>query len=379
MSRAPRAIRVAFLTAGIGVGTLYSRVADIKETLQISNAQVGSALFVSAIGVLVAIQLGGRLCASYGSKRVSVYGSFLASGSIAFFGFSDSYKMLLITLFFFGFLNAIQDIGMNTHASTLEHETNKRYMSGFHAVFSVGALIGGAVGGLASQFEITLKAHAVAMGIALFILNFSARNWWMPSEIDIHEFKKEGKAPKSFIFIFIGLLGLISTINEGAAGDWGGILARETFNANGFLSVLPYIAFNLSMVIGRFSGDRLATKFGAMKILFSAGLIAGIGLSGGLIIGTIYGQILGWLAIGAGMSVVIPMVFSLAGEIARTRNGIAPSQAVAIASGISYLGFMGGPPIMGYLSSALTLRWAMLIPAALSIFLAFGSQRVKHS
>ena len=268
---------------------------------------------------------------------------------------------------------------MNTHASTLEHETNKRYMSGFHAVFSIGALIGGAIGGIASQFEITLKTHAVWMGIALFILNFSARNWWMPTEIDIHEFKKEGKAPKSFIFIFIGLLGLISTINEGAPGDWGGILARETFGAHGFLSALPYIVYNLAMVIGRFSGDRLATKFGAMKILFSAGLIAGIGLSGGLFIGTIYGQIFGWLAIGAGMSVVIPMVFSLAGEIARTRNRIAPSQAVAIASGISYLGFMGGPPIMGYLSSALTLRWAMLIPAVLAIFLAFGSQRVKHS
>jgi MFS family permease len=81
------------------------------------------------------------------------------------------------------------------------------------------------------------------------------------------------------------------------------------------------------------------------------------------------------------MSVVIPMVFSLAGEIARERfaGKIAPAQAVAAVSGISYFGFMAGPPLMGFLSNVLTLRWAMLIPAALSFFLAFGSQRIKTS
>ena len=157
-------------------------------------------------------------------------------------------------------------------------------------------------------------------------------------------------------------------------------MARETFNATPFLSALPYIFFNVAMVIGRFSGDWLATKFGAIKILFTAGLMSGIGLAGGLIIGNIYGQIFGWFAIGAGMSVVIPMVFSLAAEIARERypGQIAPSQAVAVASGISYVGFMVGPPMMGFIAEVTTLRWAMLIPAALAIALAFGSRTIKR-
>ena len=133
------------------------------------------------------------------------------------------------------------------------------------------------------------------------------------------------------------------------------------------------------MVIGRFGGDRLATKFGALRILFTAGLMSGIGLAIGLAIGNIYGQIFGWFAIGAGMSVVIPMVFSLAAEIARERGTLAPSQAVAIASGISYFGFMAGPPTMGYISTVISLRWAMLIPAALAVLLAFGSRAIKHS
>ena len=179
----------------------------------------------------------------------------------------------------------------------------------------------------------------------------------------------------------MGLLGLASTINEGAAGDWGGILARETFNAAPFLATLPYIFYNIAMVIGRFNGDRLASKFGPIRILFAGGIFSGIGLTSGLLIGGIYPQIFAWFAIGAGMSMVIPMVFSLAGEIARERfaGRIAPSQAVAIASGISYAGFMVGPPMMGFIAEFTTLRWAMLVPALLAFMLAFGSRRIKHS
>jgi MFS family permease len=98
------------------------------------------------------------------------------------------------------------------------------------------------------------------------------------------------------------------------------------------------------------------------------------------LIGGIYPQIIAWFTIGVGMALVIPMVFSLAGEIARERfvGRIAPSQAVAMASGISYAGFMVGPPIMGFIAEVITLRWAMLVPAFLAILLAFGSRRIKH-
>ena len=122
-------------------------------------------------------------------------------------------------------------------------------------------------------------------------------------------------------------------------------------------------------------------KFGTFKILFRAGLISGIGLSAGILIGNIYSQIIAWCAIGIGMSVVIPAVFSTGASIARERfaGQIAPSEGVAIVSGISYAGFLAGPPTIGYIAEAITLRWAMLVPAALAIFLAFGSQRIKHS
>jgi MFS family permease len=379
--RAKWAVRAAFLTNGLIVGALYSRIPDLKASLGLSNAQVGTVLLCSSIGVLLMISQVGKWCAVRGSRPIVILSSYISAFTILPLAVANSFLTLCISFLIWGAFLTMQDVSMNTHASTVEHVEQKRYMSGFHGVFSVGALLGGFIGGLCSQFEVSILKQNIGISIYFVILATLVKNWWLPAKTDIHEYHKEKKVQRPTILIFIGLLGLASTINEGAAGDWGGILARETFNAAPFLATLPYIFYNIAMVTGRFNGDRLAAKFGPLRILFVGGIFAGIGLTTGLVIGGIYPQIFAWFAIGAGMSVVIPMVFSLAGEIARERfaGKIAPAQAVAAVSGISYFGFMAGPPLMGFLSNVLTLRWAMLIPAALSFFLAFGSQRIKTS
>ena len=301
MSKAPWAVRSAFIANGLGVGALYARIPDIKAIHDLNNAQVGSVLLSASVGVLVAITFIGRICAERGSKPIVIVASYIGALTLFPVALAPNFLTLCLAFIVWGSVLASQDIAMNTHASTVEHETGKRYMSGFHAVFSLGALLGGFSGGLASQFNISLLDQSIAISILYAFLATAVRNWWLPAEADIHEFKKDGKTKRPSIFIFSGLLGLASTINEGAAGDWGGILARDTFHAAPFLATLPYIFFNTAMVIGRFGGDRLATKFGALRILFTAGLMSGIGLAIGLAIGNIYGQIFGWFAIGAGM------------------------------------------------------------------------------
>jgi MFS family permease len=174
------------------------------------------------------------------------------------------------------------------------------------------------------------------------------------------------------------LLGTCAAIGEGSAGDWGAILARDTFDATPFISTLPYICFSAAMVIGRLFGDRAASKYGPTNLIVGGGLIAGIGLGGGLLVGGIGGVIFGWLAAGIGLSIVIPMLFSQAGEIAKTRfeGQFAPSEGVAMVSGIAYFGFLVGPPTLGFLGDAIGLRWAMLVPAVLALVMALGSRPV---
>ena len=362
-------------------GTFYSRIADIKEEFGISNSALGFALLVVSIGVLVGLGFSGKQSAKRGSAPVTFYATYALGASLLLVGAANNYITLCLTFLILGACLATQDVAMNSHAIVLEHEADKRYMSTFHAMFSLGALSGGILGGYLAQLEKTIMWQCAFISMLIFLANFAVRNMFLPAELDKHSFEGKKKIKKPKIFLIVGLLGTCAAIGEGSAGDWGAILARDTFDATPFVSTLPYICFSAAMVIGRLFGDRAASKYGPMTLIVGGGLIAGIGLGGGLLLGGIGGVIFGWLAAGIGLSTVIPMLFSQAGEIAKTRfeGQFAPSEGVAMVSGIAYFGFLVGPPTLGFLGDAVGLRWAMLVPAVLALVMALGSRPVLGS
>jgi len=380
-SRARIAVTTAFIINGSIAGTFYSRVADIKEDLDLSNSTLGFALLIISIGVLLGIAFSGKQTAKSGSAPITLYGTYSLGAAILLVGTANNYLTLCLTLFVLGACLAVQDVAMNSHAIVLEHEAGKRYMSTFHAMFSLGALMGGVVGAWFSQHNIDLMRHAAFVAMLLFLANFLVRNWFLPAELDQHALEGKKKIKKPKIFLIVGLLGLCGTIGEGSAGDWGAVLARDTFDATPFVSTLPFICFSAAMVIGRLFGDHLASKYGPMKLIVGGGLIAGIGLGGGLLFGGMVGVIFGWLTMGIGLSTVIPMLFTQAGEIAKNRfeGQFAPSEGVAMVSGIAYFGFLVGPPTLGFLGDAIGLRWAMLVPAVLALVMALGSRPILGS
>ena len=377
-SRARIAITTAFIINGSIAGTFYSRIADIKEEFGISNSALGFALLVVSIGVLVGLGFSGKQSAKRGSAPVTFYATYALGASLLLVGAANNYITLCLTFLVLGACLATQDVAMNSHAIVLEHEADKRYMSTFHAMFSLGALGGGVVGGWFSQNNISLMEHVAFVAMLVFLANFSVRNMFLPATLDQHPLEGKKKIKKPKLFLIVGLLGLCAAVGEGSAGDWGAILARDTFDASPFVSTLPYICFSAAMVIGRLFGDRAASKYGPMNLIVGGGLIAGVGLASGLLIGGIGGVIFGWLSAGIGLSIVIPMLFSQAGEIAKTRfeGQFAPSEGVAMVSGIAYFGFLVGPPTLGFLADAIGLRWAMLVPAILALIMAFGSRPI---
>lgn len=372
------ATTLAFMMNGFSVGILVSQLPDYKFHLKISNGALGAALFLLAAGVLTALGPSGRWSAKHGSARVTILGSIATILALPLVGLSFNYVTFCLTLYLFGFAIAFQDVAMNTHAVTLEQRFKRRVMSTFHALYSVGALLGSACGGLMAQFHVKVIIQECLVALLFIVVLIFMKDRFLPASSDQQEARKEKRPKRPTIFWVMGFLGMSASIGEGSAGDWGGVLARTTFHSSPFIGTLPFICFSTTMVTGRFLGDRLAHKFGPGKLLFSGGLIAGLGLATGLFIGGIGGEIFGWTFLGAGMCIVIPMIYSEAGTIAihKFSGTIAPSEAVATVSGISYFGFVVGPPIMGYISEAITLRWAMLVPAGLGLALAAGSRYV---
>ena len=378
LTRARLATTLAFMVNGFAVGIIVSQLPDYKFHLKISNGALGMALFLLAAGVLSALGPSGRWAAKHGSARITVLGTVAVIFAMPLVGLSFNYITFCLTLYFFGFSVALQDVAMNSHAVTLEQRFKRRVMSTFHALYSVGALTGSACGGVMAQFHVKAIIQESLVALLFAIVLYFMKSRFLPASSDQQEPRKHKRPKRPTIFWVMGLLGMTAAIGEGSAGDWGGVLARTTFHTSPFVGTLPFICFSITMVTGRFFGDRLAHKFGPGQLLFYGGLIAGLGLGSGILIGGIGGEIFGWTLLGMGLCIVIPMIYSEAGTIAihKFAGTIAPSEAVATVSGISYFGFVIGPPIMGYISEVLTLRWAMLVPAALGLALAAGSRYV---
>ena len=380
ISRARLGVILSFLSHGFISSSFFARIPDYKARLELSNSVLGLCLLASSAGVLAALGPVGRLAAQRGSSAVLTKSSYLLVFIAPFVGLSYNAISFAAILFLLGVAIAAQDVAMNTHGVTLEQKSGARYMGRFHAFWSVGALLGAITGGVFAQLEVSEFTHALIVSAAVLALVISNNRRYLPGDEDRHIYEESVKRKKTPRLIYImGLLGLAGSIGEGSAADWGGVLARETFGASQFVGTLPYIAYSFTMVVGRFYGDQLATKFGARRILKVGGLLGGAGLAGGLIVGGTTGVIVGWFLFGLALSTVIPLLFSAAGSMANKRfqGTISPAEAVAKISGISYFGFVVGPPLMGFLADVLTLRWAMLVPAVLAVIISASSRIFK--
>jgi len=383
LKRPRLAVTLTFITNGIVGGSLVSRIPDYKARLHISNSTLGTSLFFASLGVLIALGPAGRLAAKYGSRTTSFYASLALAAIFPLTGHIANLAWFSLSLFLYGACAATQDVSMNTHAVTLEQQSGRRLMSTFHGMFSVGGFAGGIIGGLLYQAKIPVQIQTLLISLFILVVALSMKEFWLPASADIHERIKEtasGKRKRPTLFIVLGLIGLAEQIGEGASGDWGGVLSKNTFHASPFISTLPYIFFSAAMVLGRFNGDRIAGKIGNQKTLVIGGSLAGIGLTAGILIGHSYGVIAAWTIVGLGVSVAIPILFSAVGSLATHKypGVIAPSEGVAMVSGIAYFGFIVGPPLMGFVADQITLRWAMLIPAALYFVFVAGSLITKE-
>ena len=381
LRRARIAVTVTFISNGFTAGTFVARIPDFKRILEISNGTLGGSLLFVSIGVFLALRPAGKSAARHGSKPVVFWATLALAIACVLVGLLLSLQWFWISLFLLGYSIATQDVAMNAHAVLVEQRAGRRLMSAFHGMFSVGTLIGGILGGLFSQWEITPLNQSLALMVIYIAAAFVVRPMYLPAEADKHDFSAGPRAKHPFIFWILGFFGLFAAISEGAAGDWGGVLARDAFGATPFVSTLPYIVFCTAMIIGRFSGDYLAHRFGASLVIASGGIISGTGLTIGLIVGGIPAIMVSWFLLGIGLSVVIPLMFSAAGTLATKKYAgvIAPSEAVAKVSGVSYFGFVLGPPMIGFIADLIELRSTLFLIAAFSYLLIFASRFAKEA
>ena len=374
-----RALVIFFLLFGIGINSWLARIPDIKIAMDLSTAQLGWILLAGSLANLAAIGPLGRRLARRGSAPAIRIGTFSFAASLVLLGFVQEPLLLIPALMFYGVTSAAIDMGMNAHTVTWQEHTGRIIMGSLHATWSIGAFVGIGVGGIASQLGVPVPVHLCIVAAGLIVVTLVARRWLMPDGIDIHPEADEHTMRISgwpaWVYV-LGGIGFIAALAEGSAGDWSAIHLREELGASPLLGAAAMSAFTASMVIARFAGDHILARFTRVQVLRAAGLLTGIGLGGGLLIGTIPSVIVGWACAGAGLAVMIPVAVSSAADITDRPR----AHALAVITGLMYLGFIIGPPLIGVVAESVGLSRALLIPALLGLVVAVAASwsRPRH-
>ncbi|MDE3253755.1 MAG: MFS transporter, partial [Bacteroidota bacterium] len=171
----------------------------------------------------------------------------------------------------------------------------------------------------------------------------------------------------------LGLIAFSCMVCEGTMFDWSGVYFQKVVVAPKALIILGYAAFMSTMAGGRFIGDKLANHFGKQKILQASGLVIATGLLLAVVFPYLVTATAGFLLVGLGVSSVVPLVYSAAGK----SKTLSPGVALTAVSTIGFLGFLLGPPLIGFIAQAFSLRWSFTVIAILGLGTTVLSSLIK--
>jgi MFS family permease len=371
MKKARFSIGILFFICGLNFATWATRIPDFKSFLNLSDAQLGTVLMGLPIGSLVSLPIAGWLLTKYASRWICIMAIVMYVIVIPGLSLMSSPITLFVGLFFFGMAGDIMNIAMNTQVVSLEAKMNKIIMSSFHAVFSIGLMAGAFLGGILEKEHFTTTEHFSLVALSnIVLIPFSFPNLLTDKPVQDESKPKStilNLGPYLIILSFIAFCGMLC---EGAMADWISLYFKEYSPDSPFPITIGFSFFAAAMVLGRFVGDKISLKYGVSNILIVNGILIGLGMLLTLLFPSIYLKIGGCFLTGIGISTIVPLIYSQAGN----QKEIMPSIAIAGVSTIAYVGFLLGPVLIGYLSDFVGLDKALFLIVVLGFLAAFISK-----
>ncbi|MEI6946834.1 MFS transporter [Paraflavisolibacter sp. H34] len=368
------AVMAFFFAQGLCFASWASRIPDIKSMLQLSEGGLGSILMALPAGQLTAMPVSGRLVTRFGSKKMVLLAILLYSAALINIGMASQVWQLVLALYLFGICGNLANISVNTQGVLAETQLKRPVMGSFHGSWSLAGFTGAFLGTLLVAQHLTPVAHfGIIVGLVGLLVFFAHRHLIPGTEA-------AGKGARRPLFslpdkrlLQLGVIGFCCMATEGAMFDWSGVYFQKVVQAPAALVTLGYTAFMCTMATGRFLGDRLVRRFGQKQLVRASGVLIAAGLGLSVALPSLVPVTVGFLMVGFGVSTVIPTVYSAAGKA----TFIAPGLALATISSISFLGFLIGPPLIGYIAELASLRYSFAVIALLGFGTSLLASRAR--
>lgn len=380
------AVGSLFFMAGLAFASWTSRIVTIQHTMGLSYAALGAVLFSLPVGLMCSLPFSGWVITKIGSKKL-LLGAILVYGlALVSLGLAQNTFQLVVSLFCYGFAGNTINISVNTQAVAAESLYNKPIMASFHGLWSLGGFTGAGIGifmigrGISPfhHFAAILVILIIGVSIASGYLYDDAGTVKNPSSSSIAFQKKISEFFQKITRLFaplvpLGTIAFCSMICEGAMFDWSNIYLKKVILAPPSLVGVGFTAFMSTMASGRFIADKFAHRYGLKRTLQISGSLTTAGLLIAVFLPYFYTTIAGFLLVGVGVCSVVPMIYSAAGKSKNTSPGV----AITIVSTIGFVGFLVGPPVIGFIASLATLRASFLLIALMGASVVALSTRAK--
>ena len=370
------AVGALFFMAGLCFASWASRIATVQQTMGLSDAALGAVLFSLPVGLMCSLPFSGWIITKIGSKKL-LLGAILVYGcALVCLGLARNTVQLIAVLICYGFASNAVNISVNTQAVATEGLYGKPIMASFHGLWSLAGFTGAGIGTFMIGHGVDPFHHFIVILVLLVIGVVIASRYLYD---DYGSAKASTSVPfKTLIKLVVPLLTLgtiafCSMICEGAMFDWSVIYFKKVVIAPIALQGIGFTAFMLTMAGGRFIADWFANRFGLKRTLQVSGTLTTTGLLIAVIFPYFYTAMAGFLLVGAGVSSVVPMVYSAAGKT----KTMSPGVALAAVSTIGFVGFLVGPPVIGFIAGLATLRASFIFIAVMGMSVIILSSRAK--
>lgn len=368
------AVALTYFSMGLCFSSWASRIPDIKTTLSLSDALFGSILFALPVGQFLMMPVSGKLVTRYGSQQVVKFAIPAYSLCLLSIGLVQAGWQLAIVLFLFGITGNLCNISINTLGIAAERLYERPIMASFHGGWSLAGFAGALVGLLMINLKLVPAWHfAIIIILVWAIVRFNLPHLAACETTGTPAAKRRLFGKPDPVLLQLGIIGFCSMASEGAMFDWSGLYFKDVVKAPSSLVILGYTSFMIMMAGGRFVADYLTSKIGRKRLLQFSGVLISGGLFTSVIFPFLVPSTLAFMMVGIGVSSIVPTVYSTAGSASK----IPPGLALATVSSVSFLGFLMGPPLIGYIAEAFSLRYSFAVIGFFGIGITLMVSRIK--
>ena len=369
------AVAMVYFSMGLCFSSWASRIPDIKTALHLNDALFGSILFALPVGQFLMMPFSGKLVTRFGSHNVLRFALPAYTICLSNVGLVQAGWQLAIALFLFGLCGNMCNISINTQGVATERIYGRPIMASFHGGWSLAGFTGALIGLAMINLKIPPYWHFVS--VILIVWTIVWINY--PFLVRTNTATSTDEPRRKFfnkpdgILLQLGIIGFCSMASEGAMFDWSGIYFKDVVKAPASLVILGYTSFMIMMATGRFVADYFISKIGRKRLLQICGTMISTGLFTAVLFPYLIPSTLAFMLVGLGVSSIVPTVYSTAGKHTKVPPGI----ALATVSSVSFLGFLMGPPLIGYISAAAGLRYSFAVIGVFGMGISLLVSRIK--